>query len=483
MKKNKRLEISKDTIDVFSNFIKINTQLWISSGYRQSVITPYSSSHLLIALIKENFPPKLLPNWNGERGFGIYDGDLFVKALKEVKVPVLDFSNIISTLIIHDKKNLNKKIEIDVVSPDEIKRVKEHTKFIPDMDLEIHFSVDDINQMKKMGQEIEVSKNGNGYASFKNIDSNKGMTTENIISSYSPKEHSFRFVYKTDQMLMPSGDYKVSFSEKGISSWVNLTDRKYIFYMALEKGGYIGKPKSPTELISMTQYKPIKKISPKEYKNINSYSKAIQTSWRKGVDAIIETGELLSYAKQKFYNNEFLWQSFLNTLPFGIRSIEKLIYISKNKELLLDERIYNNLPPSWSTLYEICTIGKEKPITIYENGEGETSPVKEIGFNKITLDKKDFVLKAIEERVSTDGKKVPVIRTDMTRKDIETFKKKIEFNYYPSNKTEVKKSKDKEVVFFIKFKPNSPKKEISDFENKLDKLIKNNEWINTHKTI
>ena len=71
----------------------------------------------------------------------------------------------------------------------------------------------------------------------------------------------------------------------------------------------------------------------------------------------------------------------------------------------------------------------------------------------------------------------------MTRKDIETFKKKIEFNYYPSNKTEVKKSKDKEVVFFIKFKPNSPKKEISDFENKLDKLIKNNEWINTNKTI
>ena len=128
MNKNKRLEISKDTIDVFSNFIKINTQLWISSGYRQSVITPYSSSHLLIAFIKENFPPKLLPNWNGERGFGIYDGDLFVKALKEVKVPVLDFSNIISTLIIHDNKNLNKKIEIDVVSPDEIKRVKEHTK-------------------------------------------------------------------------------------------------------------------------------------------------------------------------------------------------------------------------------------------------------------------------------------------------------------------------------------------------------------------
>jgi hypothetical protein len=93
-------------------------------------------------LIKENIPDKPLPNWDGERGFGIYDGSLFVKALKEVKFPVLDFSNIKNTLIIVDALNNKKKIEIEVVGPDEVKRIQKNQKILPEKwDLEINLGL------------------------------------------------------------------------------------------------------------------------------------------------------------------------------------------------------------------------------------------------------------------------------------------------------------------------------------------------------
>jgi len=483
MSKNTRLSISPETIEVFSNFLKINTQLWIASGFRQSVLTPYSASHFLTGLIKDNFPDKPLPNWDGERGFGIYDGSQFVKALKEFKSPVLDFSNIKDSLTILDSSNPKKKIEIEVVGPDEIKRIQKNQKILPEKwDLEITFSVSEINQMRDMGKEIEVSKIGKGHACFKNIDSNKGVKTENVIESYSPKDKAFRFTFQTDRLVMPKGNYKVSFSESGISQWNNLSDRKYIFYMAMGKGGYVGKPKAPSEVITLKPYKPLKKITPKEYTDINALSKAIQSTWREGVDAIFKTGELLAQAKEKFSKNEFTWQQFLNTLPFSISTMDKLILIARHKPMLIDERIYNNLPPSYTTIYEICTTGKDKPIITYENDIGESSPVKKKGFTEITLTRKDLILRALSEQVSKEGRKVPLLRNDMPKKDWEGFKRRIDLQYFPDKKKLQKDDSKRDTTFFVTFKPSSPKKEIEEFEKKLDKLVKDNKWISTRKT-
>ena len=482
MSKITRLSISPETIEVFSNFIKINQQLWIASGHRQSVLTPYSASHFLTGLIKDNIPEKPLTNWDGERGCGIYDGSLFVKALKEVKSPVLDFSNIKDTLIILDARNPKKKIEIEVVGPDEVKRIQKNQKILPEQwDLEVNFGVGEISQMKDMGKEIEVSKIGKGHACFKNIDSNKGMKTENTIESYSPKDKAFRFTFQTERLLMPKGNYQVSFSVNGISQWTNLSDRKYIFYMVLGKGGFVGKPKQTSEIVPLKPYKPLKKITAKEYTDINSLSRAVLKTWIKGVDAIFETGELLGQAKNKFSKNEFTWQQFLNTLPFSVDTMNKLITIARNKPMLIDERIYKNLPPNYSTIYEICTTGKDKPFTTYENEEGESSPVKKAGFIEITLNRKDLILRALSEQVSKDGKKVPLLRNDMPRKDWESFKRKIDTQYFPEKK-KLQKDENRETVYFVKFKPKTPKKEVDDFESKLDKLVKNNPYITIRKT-
>jgi hypothetical protein len=478
MNTKSQVEISRDTIEVFSSFTKVNKQFWITSGQKQSVVSP-SSSILFVAQIKENIPAGILPTWGNEKGFGIFEGGKFVKTLQEFKKPILDFSDVgNASIIILDKTNSNKKVVFPLASPVEIKKQTKPV-FMPDMDLVVKFNWDEITQMKKMGEKIEISKLGKEEAIFKNLENNNSMSIENTINDYTPKSKKFRFVFLTGQLQIPQGNYKVSFSESGISEWVNTTDRRFIFYMALDKGCWFDKPKTPTQLMSMKPtMKPVKNITTKEYKNINDYSKAIQITWRKGVDAIIETGELLLTAKEKFSKNEMVWQSFLNNLPFGERTIDRLIYISKYKDILLDDRIYNNLPPSWSTLYEICTIGNEQPITIYENDSGEKSKVKKDGFAEITMEKKDFILQAIDERVSTEGKRVPVLRADMTRKDIDNFKRKIAFEYF--DKEQLKKDiepREKEKVFKISFKPDAPQTAVINFQNELNKLIQNNSWV------
>jgi hypothetical protein len=513
MGKSKQIEISPETIEVFSSLLKVNKEIFLSSGKRQWSNGGTPISIILIGITPDNFPEHLFPDWDGIKGVGIVSGDKFVKELKSFKHPIIDFSkttkgerdNSNSILIILDKKNPNRKVEIETTSPlylnhKDVNKLNLPTKY----DLEINLSWEEVREMGVVGDQldsIEILKNEKEPPVFRNINllseqhpsqtrRKTEVVSESIISDYQPKGKSFRFLFQRYGMIknLPRGDYKISFSEIGFSYWVNTTDRRYTFALALEKESWFDKQKTPTQLAQITnklERKPLKQITTKEYKNINEYSDAIQTSWRKSIDAIIETGELLSKSKEKFFKDDVLWQTFLESLPFGERTIERLIYISKNKSLLLDNKIYKNLPSSWGTLYEICTIGKDKPITIYENQSGETSKVKKRGFTEIKLDRKDFVLRALEERVIKDGKKVPLLRSDCSKKEIEDFKRKIQSEFFespttqsqsPKSKTPANRStQPKEVL--VQFKHNTPDAELDKFISKLDQVLKNNKWV------
>ena len=70
----------------------------------------------------------------------------------------------------------------------------------------------------------------------------------------------------------------------------------------------------------------------------------------------------------------------------------------------------------------------------------------------------------------------------MPKKDWEGFKRRIDLQYFPDKKKLQKDDSKRDTTFFVTFKPSSPKKEIEDFEKKLDKLVKDNKWISTRKT-
>ncbi len=461
MSKKQQVEISRNTIEVLENLIKINERIWIVPDQKQSVVSKYKNC-ILTSHIKETFPSNLFPEWGKNlQGFGIYDGNQFVKILKGKRRPVFDFSKLKSdgTLIILDGKDTT-RVEIPTVKPDMIERMEDEFQ-PPPFDVHIQLNWNEILKLLKMTNVINnpnLEFGSDGKDAWINTSDEDGIRTGTSIECWKPKK-PFRYLLNSELLKLSKGDYEIHFSESGLSQWVNLTDRRYIYYISLNRGCWFNKPKTPTQLMLRNKdTSHVKTFSPKEYKSAGEYSKAVNRSWQKAVDAIIETGDLLDEAKKKFSGNEMVWQSFLNNLPFGLRTVERLICISRNKPLLCHPKIYNHLPPNWGTLYEIVNIGNGKPITIYENQDGETSKEPKTGFTPIELDKEDFIIKGIqEERLSINNgngvsMKVPIIRPDMTRADIINFKKKIEHDYIHSTDSKSTETEEPTPKSFITIK-------------------------------
>jgi hypothetical protein len=87
------------------------------------------------------------------------------------------------------------------------------------------------------------------------------------------------------------------------------------------------------------------------------WASRIATAWRKSLEAILETGRLLTAAKGELDHGEFL-AMIERDLPFGPSTAQRLMKIAA------DERLTNTahgpfLPPSWRTLYELTKAGDE----------------------------------------------------------------------------------------------------------------------------
>jgi len=91
--------------------------------------------------------------------------------------------------------------------------------------------------------------------------------------------------------------------------------------------------------------------------NADGWSKLITGAWRRGFDAVIETGRLLTESKAELEHGE--WLKMAETLPFKRNTAERLMAIAA------DERITNRahaplLPPAWTTLYELTKLDDQQ---------------------------------------------------------------------------------------------------------------------------
>lgn len=83
----------------------------------------------------------------------------------------------------------------------------------------------------------------------------------------------------------------------------------------------------------------------------------IQTSWRSGVESIIETGRRLIEAKRVLPHGEF-GKMIEGDLPFSRKTSFKLMAIATDKRLTNDSHV-SHLPPSWGTLYELTMLSDD----------------------------------------------------------------------------------------------------------------------------
>ena len=76
----------------------------------------------------------------------------------------------------------------------------------------------------------------------------------------------------------------------------------------------------------------------------------IEKSWNKAKDSIFETGKWLLQAKERTVQGD--WNKFVETLPFGTTTAEKLRKIAECETFSRPE-VYKVLPNSWGTLDEL----------------------------------------------------------------------------------------------------------------------------------
>jgi Protein of unknown function (DUF3102) len=90
----------------------------------------------------------------------------------------------------------------------------------------------------------------------------------------------------------------------------------------------------------------------------------ITATWQKAVASIIETGRLLTEAKKALGHGQ--WgklftereDGVIGKLPFSQRTAEMLMEISEHP-ILSNPKFVSNLPPSWGTLHELCSLPDE----------------------------------------------------------------------------------------------------------------------------
>ncbi len=86
-------------------------------------------------------------------------------------------------------------------------------------------------------------------------------------------------------------------------------------------------------------------------KSTISFITAINQSWEKTTQGIIETCSLLTSAKDQLTAHEF--KDLINNLPFSTRTAERFIAIGNDKRITTHVSL---LPPSWGTIYEITRL-------------------------------------------------------------------------------------------------------------------------------
>ncbi len=85
-----------------------------------------------------------------------------------------------------------------------------------------------------------------------------------------------------------------------------------------------------------------------------AWAAEIASCWRRGVEAIIETGRAIAAAKAALAHGEFVAMCE-RALPFSARTAQRLMAIAEDGRLT-DPTLASHLPPSWDTLYVLTRL-------------------------------------------------------------------------------------------------------------------------------
>jgi hypothetical protein len=226
------MKLSNETRDVLKNFAAINSNIVFNGG--NEIKTMSEAKNILVsATVDETFPDNQL---------GIYDLNEFLGVLSMFDDPELAFSQDFNSVkIVQDNRSVNYYFSDPSILTTPSKAIT-----MPDPEVTVTLTVDDIAQMRKAASALGVSdvvitaNPGDSKITVRVTDVEDATANNFELSVDGPAATApYRFIFNIANFKIMQGDYNVQISSKLISQWTH-SSSELTYFIALEKSSTYG---------------------------------------------------------------------------------------------------------------------------------------------------------------------------------------------------------------------------------------------------
>lgn len=224
------MKLSKHTLNMLKNFSDINMSIEIKKGNVLRTVS-VQKNILAQAELEDEFP----------KDFAIYELNRFLGAVSLFDDPELEFNA--KSVNIGTTKHSADYVYCD---PSMIVTPPENNITFPDPEVKFTLTQDSLSQVMRASNvlgtpeiAIEGGPHPNDSIRIKALDVNNDSTDTFQVVLDEKSGHTFRFVFKTENMKMIPGNYDVEISSKGISHFA-LQGTELQYWIATESTSNFG---------------------------------------------------------------------------------------------------------------------------------------------------------------------------------------------------------------------------------------------------
>jgi len=204
------MKISQQTLSILKNFASINGNILVRAGSTLSTISPQKNI-LASAAVAENFPTS----------FAIYDLGQFLGAISLFEDPDFTFTDKYVTI-----SSGSRSIKYWFAEPSMIISAPDKKLTLPTEDVAFDASASSITEVLKAAsvlQAPEVAVVSDGTTNTQLVATNVKNDTSNEyhVDVGNASSAKFRMVFKSENLKLINGDYKVTISSKGMGHFKN----------------------------------------------------------------------------------------------------------------------------------------------------------------------------------------------------------------------------------------------------------------------
>jgi len=227
------MKLSGDTINLLKNFASINQGIFFKKGKTIKTVSPQKNIMAEVT-VDEEFPVD----------FGVYDLNNFLSVISLHKDdPTLNFED--KNVLISGLKGRS-KIKYRFCEPTMIVIPPEKNIVMPEPEIKFTLSAEDFDWILRAAAVLSsphIAIESDGQKVFvSTIDLQNDSAHTDSIEIADGNGDNYRMIFKTENLKMISGSYKVSLSSKGISHFKN-KNKNLQYWITTEAGSKYEKSK------------------------------------------------------------------------------------------------------------------------------------------------------------------------------------------------------------------------------------------------